>query len=263
MARISRTGLVNSFFNRRHFVWSVLSTIGLLLVFSYLLSALKFFLPAPEVSTVAEFFAEFPMRFQSNDGAFAQDVKFFSKGYQYDLLFMNNEVLLNLYSNEQNGEIRAGKSRTKLSQVSLKFLGAEDAPVIKGLGPLQLTKTKTSHSADDAPSGFTEVKYAGVFPGVDVYFHGKQKQLYYEFVLHEQADASQLKLKVYGVDGAGDIEIDLHGNVSVKCRGKKMLIEKPVVYRLVKQKKQVVNGYFFVTRNNEIHFKAVEPVRAT
>ena len=105
----------------------------MLLLFSYLLSSFKFFQPETEVATVAEFFAEFPMRFQSNDGVFTDDVKFFSKGYQFDLLFMNDEVLLNLYSNEQGSEADKEKSRTKLSQVSLKFLGMQDAPVIKGL----------------------------------------------------------------------------------------------------------------------------------
>ena len=64
-------------------------------------------------------------------------------------------------------------------------------------------------------------------------------------------------MKVIGIDGAGDIKIDAHGNITVMCRSKEMLIQKPVVYRLEKQKKQSVNGYFFVTRNNEIRFKAV------
>ncbi|WP_455366365.1 DUF7948 domain-containing protein [Kaarinaea lacus] len=268
MAWISRNagvfnGLVNSVLNNRYYVWGVVSTFGILFLLFYFLSSLKIFQPATEVSNIAEFFAEFPMRFQSNEGAFTEDVKFFSKGYQYDLLFMNEEVLLNLYSNEQSGETGSDKSRTKLSQLTLKFINAQDKLNIKGLGPLQLTKIRSTYTAADEPYGYTEVKYAGVYPGIDVYFHGKQKQLFYEFVLTEYADAGQVKLKVQGVDQAADIDIDLHGNVLVKCRGKKMLIQRPVVYRLVKQRKQLVNGYFYVTRENEIHFKAVESVRAT
>jgi hypothetical protein len=257
-------GLLKGVLNNRYYVWGVVSTFGILFLLSFILSSFKFFQPATEVANVAEFFAEFPMRFQSNsEGAFTKDVKFFSKGYQYDLLFMSEEVLLNLYSNEQSRETSGEKSRTKLSQLSLKFLNAQNKLKIKGLGPLQLTKAQNNYSVDDAPFGYTEVKYADVYPGVDVYFHGKQKQLFYEFVLSEHANTEQLKMKLYGIDEAGDIKIDLHGNVIVKCRGKKMLIQRPVVYRLVKQRKQLVNGYFYVTRENEIHFKAVESVRAT
>lgn len=268
MAWISRSagafnGLVHGLSNNRLFALGVATTFGILLLIAYLLSSIKLLHPSTQVSNVAEFFAEFPMRFQSNNGVFTDEVKFFSKGYQYDLLFMDNEVLLNLYSNEQNRQANPGKSGTRLSQLSLVFLNAQRTPKIKGLGPLQLTKTRTDHNSGDEPFGYTEVKYSSVFPGIDVYFHGKQKQLFYEFVLDEFASADQLKMKVYGIENAGDIDIDQHGNVVVRCRGKEMLIQKPMVYRLVKQKKQAVIGYFFVTPENEIHFKAVAPVRAT
>ena len=45
--------------------------------------------------------------------------------------------------------------------------------------------------------------------------------------------------------------------------GKKMMINRPQVYRLRKQQKQPVEGYFFVTRDNEIKFKEVAPTETT
>ena len=255
MARISRIAEVAG---GRNVVFGVVSTFTALIIISYFLSSFNHSEQTQSVSSVADFFAEFPMHFQSNDGAFAEDVKFFSKGYQYDLLFTEQEVLLNLYSNEQSEQASAQKYKTKLSQLSLEFIGAEKQPLIKGLEPLTFVDAKNKSHSPEASSSFTEVKYTNVYPGVDVYFHGKQKQLFYEFVLDANADTDSLRMKVFGFDGAGDINIDLHGNITVMCRSKKMLIQKPVVYRRVKQKKQLVNGYFFVTRQNEIHFKAVE-----
>jgi len=255
VARISRiAGLAGG----RHVVIGVVSAFTTLLIISYFLSTSKNSEQISGVSSVAEFFAEFPMHFQGNNGAFAKDVKFFSKGYQYDLLFMENEVLLNLYSNEQSEQAISQKYKTKLSQISLEFIGVEEAPMIKGLEPLNFVNTKNNNQLTGSASSFTEVKYANVFPGVDVYFHGKQKQLFYEFVLDANADTDLLRMKVFSIGGVGDVTIDSHGNITVMCRSKKMLIQKPVVYRLVKQKKQAVNGYFFVTRQNEIRFKAVE-----
>jgi hypothetical protein len=254
VARISQlAGLASG----RYVVFGVVGTFATLLILSYFLSSVEDSEPTPGVSSVAEFFAEFPMKFQSNDGVFAEEVKFFSKGYQYDLLFMEKEVLLNLYSNEQSEQAVAQKLKTKLSQISLEFIGVEKAPMIKGLEPLSLLNTKNNTQSEASTTSFTEVKYANIFPGVDVYFHGKQKQLFYEFILDANADTDVLRMKVIGIDGAGNVDIDAHGNITVMCRSKEMLIQKPLVYRLEKQKKQPVNGYFFVTRENEIRFKAV------
>lgn len=256
MARISR---IAELAGGRRVVFGVASTFTALIIISYFLSSFKYSEQTSGVSSVAEFFAEFPMHFQNNDGAFAKDVKFFSKGYQYDLLFMEHEVILNLYSNEQSEKVVPQKSKTKLSQISLEFLGVKQAPMIKGLEPPTFIDAKNKNPSTGSSSSFTEVKYINVFPGVDVYFHGKQKQLFYEFVLDANANTDLLRMKVIGTEsGASDVNIDSHGNITVMCRNKKMLIQKPVVYRLVKQKKQLVNGYFFVTRQNEIRFKAVE-----
>ena len=60
--------------------------------------------------------------------------------------------------------------------------------MIKGLEPLSLLNTTNNIQSEQPSTSFTEVKYANVFPGVDVYFHGKQKQLFYEFILDANAD---------------------------------------------------------------------------
>lgn len=236
----------------------VVSTFSALIVVYFLIFIVNTSKSEPSVKSVAEFFAEFPMHFQSNNGIFTRDVKFFSKGYQYDLLFLNNEVLLNLYSNEKVGErVSPQKFTTKLSHISLEFVDANASPVIKGLNSVANVPVSNVDASQVNAESFTEVKYRDVYPGIDVYFHGKQKQLFYEFILSQDADTSNVKMRVSGVDGAGDIQIDLHGNIVVSCHGKKMLIKKPQVFRLYKQQKQPVNGYFFVTRDNEIRFKAV------
>ena len=257
MARISQDAGIA---NHRVVTLGVISTFSMLVVGSYLISIVDFTKHDPPVKSVAEFFAEFPMNFQSNSGSFAHDVKFFSKGYQYDLLFLNNEVLLNLYSSNEKASLNTPplKYTTKLAQISLEFVGANVLPEIKGLNPLAAIPVSNRENLEHVADSFAEIKYANVFPGIDVYFYGKQKQLFYEFILSENADTDNLRMKVGNMDGAGNIKVDSHGDITVTCHGKKMLIKKPRVYRLVKQQKQSVNGYFFVTRDNEIRFKSVE-----
>ena len=266
MARISPVAGLS---NNHKITVGVVSAFTFLFIISFFVSLAMDKRPETSVKSVESFFAEFRMNFQGNEGNFASDVKYYSKGYQFDLMFMSNEVLLNLYSTDTSppGSPNSTNSKTKLSQVSLEFLDAHKAPVIKGLSefvPTQVAvkvKANGSTNVDNAARSYSEIKYTEVYPGIDVYFSGKQKQLFYEFVLSETADVNDVRLKVNGLEGAGEFEIDMHGNINVTCRGKQMQIKKPEVFRVVKQNKIPVSGYFIVTPENEIRFNAAEDVK--
>lgn len=266
MARMSPVAGLN---NNHKITFGVISVFTILFVVSYFISLAVSNKPESTVKSVESFFAEFQMNFQGNNGNFASDVKYYSKGYQFDLMFMSNEVLLNLYSTDTNppGSPNSTNSKTRLSQVSLEFLNAQKSPAIKGLSQFiptkvaaRLTSDRAAHAMQSEPS-YSEIKYSDVYPGIDVYFSGKQKQLFYEFVLSETANVNDVMLKVNGLDGTGDFEIDIHGNINVTCRGKQMQIRKPEVFRVVKQNKIPVSGYFIVTPQNEIRFRAAEEVK--
>jgi len=266
VARMSPVAGLN---NNHKITFGVISAFTFLFIVSYFISLAVSNRPESTVKSVESFFAEFQMNFQGNSGNFTSDVKYYSKGYQFDLMFMSNEVLLNLYSTDSNppGSPNSTNSKTKLSQVSLEFLNAHKSPAIKGLSQFVPTKVTAKVTTDGAvrtglsvPS-YSEIKYTEVYPGIDVYFSGKQKQLFYEFVLSETANVEDVILKVNGLDGIGDFEIDMHGNISVTCRGKQMQIRKPEVFRIVKQNKIPVSGYFIVTPRNEIRFKATEEIK--
>lgn len=210
------------------------------------------------ISNVAEFFAEFPMRFHTNAGEFGRGVEYFSKGYQFDLLFTHNEVLLNLYSDDNNQQhpddhiVKDG-----ISQVGIKFLDREGMPVIVGNHPTLPGDLVNKDSLADKEPGFLELRYKNVYPGVDVYFYGKQKQLFYEFVLTESADSGAVRMQIVNSGEDARVNVDIHGNVAIICESKRMKINKPNVYRMINNEKIPVSGYFFVTRNNELRFKEV------
>ena len=276
MARISPVAGLS---NNHKITFGVISTFTFLFAVSFVVLLAFNDRPASTVKSVESFFAEFQMNFQGNDGNFASEVKYYSKGYQFDLMFMSNEVLLNLYStySKPPGSPNSIDAKTRLSQVSLEFVNAHKTPVIKGLtefvgdagvatrvsatgvsaNALQSTAVR---AAKTTPS-YTEIKYSDIYPGIDVYFSGKQKQLFYEFVLSETADTSDIVLKVNGLDGLGDFDVDMHGNINVTCRGKQMQIRKPEVFRVVNQARVPVSGYFIVTPKNEIKFRTAEGTR--
>lgn len=297
MARISR-----NFFSL-HVGWLYILTVVLLFssVALFLFSLYKSAAPSPGFNSVAEFFAEFPMYFHSNNGAFEDGVKYYSKGYQYDLLFKNHAVLLNLYADDAVNENNIGNENNvdnplggdtqhengvNVSQLGVMFVASNAETGITGVHPTHVEKPGRGDAGRPAVAGgnagsnasynagnkagsnasnnlsleattFLELKYSNVFPGIDVYFHGKQKQLYYDFVLARDANTSAMRVKIFGA-GNSNVSFDVHGNISVDCNGRKMLIKKPNVYRITDYGKRLVDGYFFVTRNNELRFKTTE-----
>ena len=48
---------------------------------------------------------------------------------------------------------------------------------------------------------YAQVKYEGVYPGVDLVYYGNQRQLEYDFVVAPSAEPDQIKLSFAGADG--------------------------------------------------------------
>ena len=49
------------------------------------------------------------------------------------------------------------------------------------------------------------MRYAGVYPGVDLVYYGNQRQLEYDFIVEPGADSQQVSL---GFEGADAVEME-------------------------------------------------------
>jgi len=77
---------------------------------------------------------------------------------------------------------------------------------------------------------YANVKYAGVYPGVDLVYYGNQSgQLEYDFVVAPGADVNQIKLSFAGVDGTHIDEAS--GDLVLKAGEEEVRFHKPVVYQ--------------------------------
>jgi pimeloyl-ACP methyl ester carboxylesterase len=76
---------------------------------------------------------------------------------------------------------------------------------------------------------YTQVKYEGVYPGVDLMYHGNQRQLEYDFVVAPGADPNQIKLSFAGTDG---MRVDAaSGDLVLKVGDDEVRFRKPAVYQ--------------------------------
>jgi Beta-propeller repeat len=125
----------------------------------------------------------------------------------------------------------------------MKLVGANPNPNIVGTDELP---GKSSYFIGNDPKkwrtnvpNYAKVKYASVYPGVDLAYYGNQGQLEYDFVVQPGADPSHIVLDV----GAGlvpaqgghpqgvPLHVD-HGDLVVGTDGGEVIFHKPVVYQL-------------------------------
>src|SRR5208282_6759909 len=76
---------------------------------------------------------------------------------------------------------------------------------------------------------YAKVRYAAVYPGVDLIYYGNRRALEYDFVLAPGADPSQIRLKVAGADS---ISVSSDGVVVLKTAAGNVNLALPQIYQL-------------------------------
>ena len=158
----------------------------------------------------------------------------------------------------------------------MKLVGANPNPKIVGMDELP---GKSNYFIGNDPKkwrtnvpNYARVKYANVYPGVDLVYYGNQGQLEYDFVVQPGADLRQIALDV----GAGlvpaqghpqgvPLRIDGNGDFVVGTEAGEVTFHKPVIYQpdlasaagssLVTRHSSLVEGRYRLDGDNHIHFE--------
>ena len=85
------------------------------------------------------------------------------------------------------------------------------------------------------------VECRNLYPGVDLVYHGNQRQLEYDYVVVPGTDPGVIKL---AIDGAESMTIDGQGNLVLHTSGGDVLESAPVVYQESGGVRQPVSGQF-------------------
>ena len=84
---------------------------------------------------------------------------------------------------------------------------------------------------------FSKVRYHDVYPGVDVVYHGKQRQLEYDFIVTAGADPSAIKLDFTGTD---KIDLNSGGDLVLLAGGGELVLQKPIAFQEIDGKRRGV-----------------------
>ena len=173
---------------------------------------------ATEQSPELEAYAKLPLHFEANRGQTDRQVKYVARGLGYTTFLTASEAIFSF-------------SGSPPSVVRMKLGGASPVEPV-GLDELA---GKSNYFIGNDPrkwrtgiANFGRVQYKGVYPGIDLVYHGNQKQLEYDFVIAPGAEPSAIRLQV---TGARRMHIDSAGDLVLTAAGQDIRFHKPFVYQ--------------------------------
>ena len=199
--------------------------------------------------------AHWPLRFEENDGQIqgpqARDVRYVSRGSAYTLFLTSTEAVLVL---RQHAE-QKGAGKTSPVVVRMRLSGSNQVPTLVGQNELP---GKSNYFIGNDPSqwrtgvaNFGRVAMKGVYPGIDLVYHGNQGQLEYDFEVAPQADPKKIR---FALEGARGLRIDSQGDLMVKVDGGELRLRRPVAGQRANARNVPIQVSYNLIGKNEVTF---------
>jgi hypothetical protein len=193
-------------------------------------------------------YGKLPLSFEANQGQSDGRVKFLARGQGYGLFLTPTEAVLSLRAQRD-------AQTNPTSVVRMRLVGANRGPQLTGLDP-QPGKSNYFIGNDpaqwrrDVPN-YARVKYAQVYPGVDLIYHGNQRQLEYDFVVAPGADPSRIEIAFKGVD---KLSLDAEGNLVLAIADGNIVQHKPIVYQDLDGERRSIDGRYVLRGRGRASF---------
>jgi uncharacterized repeat protein (TIGR01451 family) len=201
-------------------------------------------------------FRGLPLIFEANQGQSDPRVKFLAHGSGYGLFLTGDEAVLTMSGQSEHSAVSTQHSARRIAVVRMKLADANSNPGVTGDQPLP---GKSHYLIGNDPAKwhrnipqFARVRYAQVYPGIDLVYYGQQGRLEYDFEVAPNADPRQIALRFQGaerlrLDGAGDLVLNLDGG--------EVRLHAPRIYQKIQQEQRVVPGRFVLRAENEVGFE--------
>lgn len=207
-----------------------------------------------------------PLAFEANQGQTDPQVKYMARGNGYTVFLTGNDTVFALHSSQPNSSSAAARHGDTASRVarhekdihaaiSMKLVGGNPQPEISAAGELPgHSNYFVGSDASKWQQGvkqYAAVSYRDVYPGVNMAFHGQQRQLEFDFIVAPGANAAPISM---GVTGAKRIATDDSGNLVLSSAAGNVLLHKPFAYQEKNGTREPVDARFAVQANNQVGF---------
>ena len=190
--------------------------------------------PLSGTHRTSDLLATLPLAFEPSGTGFV------SRGPGYSVVLTPSETVM-----------RLGTGR----ELRMRLVGANTEPAVAGRNPLPGT---ANYLVGDDPSAwrtavptFAGVEHRGVYPGVDLVFHGNQRRLEHDFVVAPGADPGAVVVEF----DADRLTIDTSGDLVATVAGGPVRLAAPVLYQDVGGARHTVAGSYVGRGGNRVGFE--------
>jgi len=197
-----------------------------------------------------------PLSFEANQGQTGDQVEFLSRGNGYSVRLTHGGAILalrrpadgtigmvprtNHYKTEEIRMELVDGNRDTRAVASAQLPGY--ANYFVGQDPAQWRR--------NVPT-FAQVRYSGIYPGVDLVYYGNQGQLEYDFIVAPKARPKAIALRF---SAARAITVRANGDLSVAATNGEVAFRKPAIYQQVNGHRRRIAGGFVVRRDRRVGF---------
>ncbi len=172
-------------------------------------------------SRASNLVARLPLAFERNDGQFDRRVRFAARGEGYEVALGPTGARLAL-----------GDPGAPMREVGVRFPGGQAA---RAMGGVEALPGVTHYYRGNDPRAWTSddptfgrVRATGIYPGIDVEYYGRDRQLEYDFLVAPGADPSRIVVAFDGVDGT---TLDATGDLLLQVGARTVRQRRPVAYQ--------------------------------
>lgn len=180
------------------------------------------------IAKIEENYGKVPLTFEKNVGQTDEQVAFLNRAGTTTTYFTPTETVFvrsQDIGDKENPELVSDTLRMSLNN-------ANTNPKINGLNK-QENKSNyfIGNSEEDWQTDVTnyeQVKYAEVYPGIDLVYYGNNDKLEHDFVVSPGTDPNQIS---FSLDGAKEVYIDDEGNLVAEQDYGNTVFQKPLTYQ--------------------------------
>jgi hypothetical protein len=188
-------------------------------------------------------YGKLPISFEANHGQTDAQVDFLSRGSCYSLFLTSTAAVAVLRNGTSGGS----------SMLRMELVGGNPKAEVEGQEALP---GKSNYFIGNDPTQwhteiptYGRVKYGNVWPGIDLAYHGNQRQLEYDFIVSPHANPNAIKL---AFEGARRIRVDRNGDLVLQLSGGELRTRKPVVYQEADGVKSIVTAGYVIKSKNKV-----------
>lgn len=186
-----------------------------------------------------------PLAFEANRGQADPQVRYLARGAGYTV-FLTEAGAVVAFGGREGG--RAVVRVTPLGARPGRLV--PDAP-LPGVVNYAGASGATGAAALSTPT-YAKVRYEGVYPGVDLVYYGRPRELEYDFVVAEGADPARIAVRL---EGAEQLELDAAGDLLVHTAAGLLRQPRPVAYQEVDGARRTVSADYALGADGRIGFR--------